>query len=90
MQTVQPAIPLRTSIAKLYNLAFVLGFAIAFLVHLGLNLIFPPPSLGEIDDTDIFHTFTDDEARTLGLHAHSPTDSEIIEERVNREELKIA
>jgi NCS1 family nucleobase:cation symporter-1 len=90
MQTVQPAIPLRTSIAKLYDLAFVLGFAIAFIVHLGLNLIFPPPGLGEIDDTDMFRTFTDDEAQTLGLHAHSPADSEIIEERVNREELKIA
>lgn len=88
MQTVQPAIPLRTSIAKLYNVAFVLGFAIAFVVHLGLNLIFPPPGLGEIDDTDIFLTFTRDEAQALGWHADSSAHSEIIE--VDKGELKVA
>lgn len=90
MQTVQPGISLRTSIAKLYSLAFVMGFVIAFVVHLGLNLAFPPPDLGEMDDTDTFLTFTDDEARALGLHTNSSAHSEITEERLDGGELKIA
>ncbi|EFY88236.1 uracil permease, putative [Metarhizium acridum CQMa 102] len=32
---------------RLYNLTFIVGLAIGFVVFLGLNLAFPPPGLGE-------------------------------------------
>ena len=32
-------------------------------------MIFPPSNVGQIDDTDVFGTFTPDEARCMGVTA---------------------
>ncbi|KAL7415618.1 NCS1 nucleoside transporter family [Mrakia frigida] len=38
-------------------LAWPLGFAIASTLWVAINRIFPPPGLGEVDETDVFGTF---------------------------------
>lgn len=42
-------------------LAWPLGFAISFTLWIVLNRVLPPPGLGEVDETDVFGTFTDEE-----------------------------
>ncbi|OBR16336.1 NCS1 nucleoside transporter [Colletotrichum higginsianum IMI 349063] len=61
---------------NLYYLAFPLGFAISFLLHLGLNTVWPPQDAGTVDEVDYYATFTNTEARKLGV---LPLASEIIE-----------
>lgn len=51
----------------LYYLAFPLGFTVSFCVHWAVNTMFPPPGLGEKDETDHFMTFTPEEAAKLGV-----------------------
>lgn len=51
----------------LYYLAFPLGFVISFLVHWGLNVVFPPARLGEIDEVDYYGTFTFEEVAKMGV-----------------------
>jgi NCS1 family nucleobase:cation symporter-1 len=53
--------------SELYYLAFPLGFTISFVAHYLINLAFPPPGLGEIDEVDHFGTFTLEEAAKLGV-----------------------
>ncbi|KAJ7462167.1 permease for cytosine/purines, uracil, thiamine, allantoin-domain-containing protein [Mycena latifolia] len=52
---------------QLYYLSFFLGFFISAIVFYVLNLVFPVTGLGEIDDTDVFGTFTPEEARRRGM-----------------------
>jgi NCS1 family nucleobase:cation symporter-1 len=52
---------------NLYYLSFPLGFVISATIFYGLNTFFPPEGLGEIDEFDMFGTFTEDEARRLGM-----------------------
>ncbi|KAJ5190083.1 hypothetical protein N7491_007874 [Penicillium cf. griseofulvum] len=88
MQAVQPRIQLRTSISLLYHIAFVLGLCISFLVHWGLNFLFPPPGLGDMDSWDEFGTFTDGEARALGLSTSSSAYSSLAEQTVDGNQVK--
>ncbi|KAK2042610.1 NCS1 nucleoside transporter [Colletotrichum somersetense] len=60
----------------LYYLAFPLGFAISFLLHLGINTVWPPPEAGVIDDVDYYGTFTESEARKKGV---TPLETEVLE-----------
>lgn len=52
---------------KMFYISFIIGYPISFLVHAVLNTIFPPPGVGEIDEYDVYHTFTRDEALKLGV-----------------------
>ncbi|KAK2035438.1 NCS1 nucleoside transporter [Colletotrichum zoysiae] len=61
---------------NLYYLAFPLGFAISFLLHLGINTMWPPPEAGAIDDVDYYGTFTESEARKMGV---TPLETEVLE-----------
>lgn len=56
-----------TACAKLYYLAFPLGFVVSAGVHVALNIVFPPKGLGVIDEVDEFETFTLDECQKLGV-----------------------
>lgn len=53
--------------ARLYYLAFLVGFAISFCVFWGLNTVWPMRGVGEIDTVDFFGTFSEDEAFRLGV-----------------------
>lgn len=44
-----------------------LGFFISALVFYSLNLAFPIPKLDQIDDVDVYGTFTSVEARRIGV-----------------------
>ncbi|KAE9582174.1 Transporter aclS [Colletotrichum fructicola] len=52
---------------NLYYLAFPLGFTISFLLHLAINTVWPPPEAGIIDEMDYYGTFTEEEARKMGV-----------------------
>ncbi|KAL2104909.1 hypothetical protein VUR80DRAFT_9361 [Thermomyces stellatus] len=60
----------------LYYLAFPLGFVVSFVLHAGFTRMFPPPGLGEMDDVDIFDTFTPSEAMRLGIQPNETIISE--------------
>ncbi|KAG7887024.1 hypothetical protein KL936_004875 [Ogataea polymorpha] len=51
----------------LYQLAFIYGFIVSFLLHYCFNLLSPPSGLGELDTINPFGTFTEQEARNLGI-----------------------
>lgn len=64
---------------RLYYLAFLVGFAISFSIFYGLNRVWPPAGVQEIDDADIFGTFSSSEASRLGI---APVDH-IVEQDVD-------
>ena len=75
--TVTPdAVQVPQACINLYYLAFPLGFTVSFLVHLGLNRVWPPVGLGEKDDVDFYGTFTTEEAVRLGVAPNSPIEGE--------------
>ncbi|CAN8101811.1 unnamed protein product [Discula destructiva] len=67
---------------ELFHLAFPLGFAISFTAHYMLNYIWPPEGLGEVDETDYFGTFDEDEALRLGVLPQSDVEVDPVLERV--------
>lgn len=67
---ITPSISVPVGCTRLYYLAFPLGFAISFLAYWGLNTVFPPLGLGEIDNVDYYNTFTSEEAAKLGIAGH--------------------
>jgi NCS1 family nucleobase:cation symporter-1 len=75
LHAIKPTISVSQSAANLYFIAFILGFAISFLVYYALNAAFPPPGLGEVDSHDIFGTFTDEEGRALGISTTPSTEN---------------
>ena len=42
-----------------YQLSWPLGFSLSFFTHVLLSHFFPPTGLGEVDDEDVFGTFTE-------------------------------
>ena len=74
--TVTPGVLVPEACTYLYYLASPLGFTVSFLVHWGINRLFPPVGLGEKDDVDYYGTFTAAEAEKLGVAPHSPFDGE--------------
>lgn len=44
----------------------VVGFFSSFIVFYLTNLLFPVPGCGEMDDVDVYGTFTEAEAKKLG------------------------
>jgi NCS1 family nucleobase:cation symporter-1 len=70
INAVNPSIKVPKGAQEIFYLAYIEGFALAFAVHYVLNWLFPVPGLGEIDDEDIFATFTVEEARKLGVLPH--------------------
>ncbi|KAH3669214.1 hypothetical protein OGAPHI_001335 [Ogataea philodendri] len=78
----------------LYQLAFLYGFVVSFLLHYLFNVLSPPTGLGEVDTTDPFGTFTYEEAQRLGIHLQDTLDdSQTIDdspEKVGKESFKIS
>ncbi|OAL37940.1 hypothetical protein AYO20_02773 [Fonsecaea nubica] len=70
INAVNPAIHVPKGAQEIFYLAYIEGFALAFVVHYVLNRLFPVPGLGEIDSEDLFATFTVEEARELGVMPH--------------------
>jgi NCS1 family nucleobase:cation symporter-1 len=52
---------------NIYNLAFLVGFAISFTSFYTFSYLWPPSGLGEVDEYDVYHTFTPEEAARLGV-----------------------
>lgn len=61
---------------KTFYISFIVGYVVSFASHYVLNLISPPPGIGEIDEYDVYHTFTRDEAEKLGVTPHSDDDED--------------
>ncbi|PVI08010.1 hypothetical protein DM02DRAFT_666020 [Periconia macrospinosa] len=55
------------ALVQLYYMAFLIGFFISAIVFYVLNLVFPVPNMDQIDDVDVFGTFTPAEARRNGV-----------------------
>ncbi|OQV10232.1 hypothetical protein CLAIMM_14260 [Cladophialophora immunda] len=70
INAVNPSIHVPKGAQEIFYLAYIEGFALAFVVHYVLNRLFPVPGLGEIDAEDLFATFTVEEARKLGVMPH--------------------
>lgn len=64
---VTPSVTVPEACTHLYYMAFPLGFAVSFILHIAINKAFPPPGLGEVDEVDEFGTFTEKEAARLGI-----------------------
>lgn len=54
-------------LVQLYFMAFLIGFLISAIIFYALNLLFPVQNMDEIDEVDIYGTFTDAEARRVGV-----------------------
>jgi len=65
--TVQPKIKVSVIFMRLFYLAFFIGFLFSGGVFYVLNCIFPPEGLGEIDEIDVYGTFTEKEAARVGV-----------------------
>lgn len=44
-----------------------LGFLVSFTIFYGINTVFPPPLAGTFDEYDYYGTFTEAEARRIGV-----------------------
>ncbi|KAH9873714.1 hypothetical protein IAQ61_004340 [Plenodomus lingam] len=53
------------ALIQLYYMAFLIGFAISAVIFYILNMIFPVQSMDQIDDVDLYDTFTKPEARRI-------------------------
>ncbi|KAL3479414.1 NCS1 allantoate transporter [Aspergillus californicus] len=67
MASVDPANNVPTGLVRTFYTGFITGYIISFLAHWGLNVVFPPGGLGEVDGYDSFGTFTPEEAVALGI-----------------------
>ncbi|QYS97962.1 Nicotinamide riboside transporter 1 [Trichoderma simmonsii] len=76
LHAIKPTISVAPGAANLYNLSFIVGFWISFIVHYMLNAISPPQGLGEVDAIDLFGTFTPEEILTLGIETRPRLDDE--------------
>jgi NCS1 family nucleobase:cation symporter-1 len=70
INAVNPSISVPAGAQEVFYLAYIEGFFLGFTVHYVLNHFFPVPGLGQIDEEDIFATFTVEEARNLGVIPH--------------------
>lgn len=52
---------------KAFQISFIVGYPLAFIIHYALSYFFPPAGLGEIDVVDHFGTFSEEEAIKLGV-----------------------
>lgn len=65
---------------KVFQISFIIGYPIAFIIYYGLSYFFPPYGIGLTDSIDHFNTFTPDEAVKLGIqssHCDSAGDTDI-------------
>ncbi|KAK2829909.1 hypothetical protein FQN49_007138 [Arthroderma sp. PD_2] len=71
IHSINPAIQMPVGVDRLYALGFPYGLLSSMAIHTLINKVFPPRGLGEIDQDDIFGTFTAAEAAKLGVNAAS-------------------
>jgi NCS1 family nucleobase:cation symporter-1 len=74
--------------AKLYYLAFPLGFVVSSSIYVLLNLFFPPEGLGVVDEVDEFDTFTLNEGQKLGVLPVTQGNVQIVEDELQRPDEK--
>ncbi|KAI8940171.1 hypothetical protein NX059_003878 [Plenodomus lindquistii] len=55
------------ALVQLYYMAFLIGFAISATVFYILNAIAPVPDMGQLDPVDLYGTFSESEARRIGV-----------------------
>jgi len=60
-------IQVSTGALDVYYLAYLVGFVVSFVVHIVINRVFPPAGLGQVDEYDVYRTFTTEQARKLGV-----------------------
>ncbi|VVT56720.1 uncharacterized protein SAPINGB_P005232 [Magnusiomyces paraingens] len=63
-------------IVRLFSVSFIIGYFVAFFAHWGISKVFPPSGIGEHDALDVFGTFTEEEARALGVQPLPSAESE--------------
>lgn len=54
-------------LTRVFYLGFIIGYAISFLAHWGLNVVFPPTGLGEMDTHDVVSRHTSFTMREAGI-----------------------
>ncbi|KAF2682590.1 hypothetical protein K458DRAFT_478578 [Lentithecium fluviatile CBS 122367] len=54
-------------LVQLYFLAFFIGFFISAIIFYFLNVLFPVPDMDQIDDVDVYGSFSPAEARKIGI-----------------------
>ncbi|PVH97232.1 hypothetical protein DM02DRAFT_685713 [Periconia macrospinosa] len=69
INAINPSVHVPFGAAKLFDLSFLFGGATGFLIYLGINMVFPPGNLGQMDEADVFNIFTEQEAERLGMKA---------------------
>jgi NCS1 family nucleobase:cation symporter-1 len=74
---------------KLFQMSFIIGYIISFIVHVVINFFFPPPGVGEYDEYDVYGTFTREEAEKLGVIPHESLAGEDTDEFLDPSEKDI-
>jgi NCS1 family nucleobase:cation symporter-1 len=81
---VTPTVKVPAACTHLYYLAYPLGFTVSFLAFWAFNTLSPPPGQGVTDETDIYGTFTEEEAAKLGIAPPGVIESHASEEEVGK------
>lgn len=67
--------PANTSVpsgaVKNFQISFIIGYPLAFIIYYALSKIWPPVGVGEFDKIDYFGTFTPEEAEKLGVEVNA-------------------
>ncbi|DAA73008.1 TPA_exp: NCS1 allantoate transporter [Trichophyton benhamiae CBS 112371] len=74
IHSINPTIMMPIGVDRLYALGFPYGLLASMAVHTVINMVFPPPGIGDIDKDDMFGTFTPTEAAKLGVSSSGETD----------------
>lgn len=60
---------------RLFQLSFLIGYSIAFILYAAINKFFPPEGIGLVDEADEFGTFTEKEIIDLSKEISDSRDS---------------
>ncbi|KAH7087160.1 NCS1 nucleoside transporter family protein-like protein [Paraphoma chrysanthemicola] len=66
------------ALVQLYYIAFLIGFVISAVIFYALNKLFPVKDMDQIDEVDLYGTFTTAEARRVGV---APLEDSVLEGR---------
>ena len=83
INAVSPSIKVPAGCQHLYYLAYPLGFAISFVVHYCICRLWPVKGVGEVDEYDVYASFSPEEAEKMGIrYADDSEDVDQVEKDV--------
>jgi NCS1 family nucleobase:cation symporter-1 len=93
LHSIRPSIQVPVSADRLYALGFPYGLLSSLIMNTLINKLFPPRGLGEIDQEDVFGTFTgsgdvEDQQNAMGNSELTPEQSSSLE-RQESEGMKV-